>query len=84
MGVRFSTRIRNALTAAGMKWIGDVGEASDATLLNLRDLGPGSVAFSRENWACLRPRECGRKLAMCVAGRAIASTKAADFETTKV
>jgi DNA-directed RNA polymerase alpha subunit len=46
--VQFSTRIRNALNAAGMKSIGDVREASDATLLSLPDLGPGSVAFLRE------------------------------------
>jgi DNA-directed RNA polymerase alpha subunit len=46
--VRFSTRIRNALDAAGMKWIGDVREASDTMLLSLPDLGPGSVAFLRE------------------------------------
>jgi DNA-directed RNA polymerase alpha subunit len=31
--VRFATRIRNALNAAGMKTIGDVREVSDATLL---------------------------------------------------
>src|SRR6267143_6308600 len=42
--VRFSTRIRNALNAAGMKTIGEVRETSDDTLLSLRDLGPGSVA----------------------------------------
>jgi DNA-directed RNA polymerase alpha subunit len=46
--VRFSTRIRNAMTAAGWKTAGEVREASDATLLSLRDLGPGSVAHLRE------------------------------------
>jgi DNA-directed RNA polymerase alpha subunit len=46
--VRFSTRIRNAVTAAGLKTIGEVREASDATLLSLPDLGPGSVAHLRE------------------------------------
>ena len=46
--VRFSTRIRNAMTAAGWKTVGEVREASDATLLSLRDLGPGSVAHLRE------------------------------------
>ena len=46
--VRFSTRIRNALTAAGLKTIGEIREASDATLLSLQDLGPGSVAHLRE------------------------------------
>jgi hypothetical protein len=46
--VRFSTRIRNALNAAGMKTIGEVRETSDDTLLSLADLGPGSVAHLRK------------------------------------
>jgi DNA-directed RNA polymerase alpha subunit len=46
--VRFSARIRKALTAAGLKTIGEIREASDATLLSLQDLGPGSVAHLRE------------------------------------
>ena len=37
--VRFATRIRNALNAAGLKTVGEVREASDATLLSLQDLG---------------------------------------------
>ena len=37
--VRFVTRIRNALNAAGMKTIGEVRETSDDTLLSLPDLG---------------------------------------------
>jgi DNA-directed RNA polymerase alpha subunit len=41
--VRFSTRIRNAVTAAGWKTVGEIREASDATLLGLQDLGKGSV-----------------------------------------
>jgi DNA-directed RNA polymerase alpha subunit len=46
--IRFSTRIRNALNAAGIKTVGKVREASDATLLSFQDLGPGSVAHLRE------------------------------------
>ena len=46
--VRFSTRVRNALNAAGMKTIGEVRESSDDTLLSLPDLGKGSVAHLRE------------------------------------
>ena len=46
--VRFATRIRNALHAAGLKTVGEVREASDATLLSLPDLGQGSVAHLRE------------------------------------
>jgi DNA-directed RNA polymerase alpha subunit len=46
--VRFSTRIRNAVTAAGWKTVGEIREASDATLLSLPDLGKGSVAHLRE------------------------------------
>jgi DNA-directed RNA polymerase alpha subunit len=36
--VRFSTRIRNALSAAGMKTIGEARETSDDRLLSLRTL----------------------------------------------
>jgi DNA-directed RNA polymerase alpha subunit len=46
--VRFSTRIRNAIAAAGWKTVGEIRDASDATLLGLQDLGPGSVAHLRE------------------------------------
>jgi DNA-directed RNA polymerase alpha subunit len=46
--VRFVTRIRNALNAAGMKTIGEVRETSDDALLSLPDLGRGSVAHLRE------------------------------------
>jgi DNA-directed RNA polymerase alpha subunit len=46
--VRFTTRIRNAVTAAGWKTVGEIREASDATLLGLPDLGKGSVAHLRE------------------------------------
>jgi DNA-directed RNA polymerase alpha subunit len=48
-GVRLSTRIRNALNAAGLKTVGEVREASDATLLSLQDLGQGSVDHLRES-----------------------------------
>jgi DNA-directed RNA polymerase alpha subunit len=46
--VRLSTRIRNALNAAGVKTVGEIRETSDATLLSFQDLGPGSVAQLRE------------------------------------
>jgi DNA-directed RNA polymerase alpha subunit len=47
--VRFSTRIRNALNATGMKTIGEIREASDATLLSFQDLGKSSVAHLRQS-----------------------------------
>src|SRR6476661_10782077 len=46
--VRFSTRVRNALTTSGVKTVGEIREASDAMLLSLQDLGKGSVAHLRE------------------------------------
>ena len=46
--VRFSTRIRNALTAARWKTVGEIRDASDETLLSLHDLGKGSVSELRE------------------------------------
>jgi DNA-directed RNA polymerase alpha subunit len=46
--VQFSTRIRNALTVAGWKTVGEIREASDATLLGLQHLGNSSVVHLRE------------------------------------
>ena len=46
--VRLTTRIRNAVTGAGWKTVGEIREASDETLLSLHDLGKGSVAHLRE------------------------------------
>jgi DNA-directed RNA polymerase alpha subunit len=46
--VRFSSRIPNALNAAGMKTIGEVRETSANALLSLPGLGSGSVARLRE------------------------------------
>ena len=48
VNVRFSTRIANALNGAGLKTVGEIREASDATLLSLQDLGKGSVSRLRE------------------------------------
>jgi len=45
--VRFSTRIRNALTTAGWKNVGQIREASDATLLSLQDLGKARYTCAR-------------------------------------
>jgi DNA-directed RNA polymerase alpha subunit len=62
--VRFSTRIRNAVTAAGWKTVGEIREASDATLLGLPDLGPGSVTSLRETLglpSCDGVRPLGKK-----------------------
>jgi DNA-directed RNA polymerase alpha subunit len=46
--VRFATRIRNVLSAAGLKTVGEVRETADETLLSFQDLGPGSIASLRE------------------------------------
>ena len=48
LNVRFSTRIRKALNAGGMKTIGEIREASDAKLLSLPDFGKESVAYLRQ------------------------------------
>jgi hypothetical protein len=48
--VRFATRIRNALNAAGLKTVGEVRETSDEILLSFQDLGQGSVAHPRDAW----------------------------------
>jgi DNA-directed RNA polymerase alpha subunit len=52
--VRFSTRSTNALNAAGVKTIGEIRQASDATLLSFQDLGSSSIARLRETLG--RPR----------------------------
>jgi len=62
--VRFSTRIRRALTTAGWKNVGQIREASDATLLGLQDLGPGSITSLRETLglpSCDGVRPLGKK-----------------------
>jgi DNA-directed RNA polymerase alpha subunit len=46
--VRFSTRITNALNGAGVKTVGEIREASDATLLSFQDLGTSSISRLRE------------------------------------
>jgi DNA-directed RNA polymerase alpha subunit len=45
--VRFATRIRNVLAAAGLKTVGEIRETADKTLLSFQDLGPDSVASLR-------------------------------------
>ena len=46
--VRFPTRIKNALFAAGVKTVGEVREMSDADLLSFPDFGKGTVTQLRE------------------------------------
>jgi len=46
--VRLATRIRNVLSAAGVKTVGEVRETADETLLSFQDLGAGSIASLRE------------------------------------
>jgi DNA-directed RNA polymerase alpha subunit len=46
--IRFPTRIRNVLAAAGLKTVGELRETTDETLLSLQDLGSVSVKHLRE------------------------------------
>jgi DNA-directed RNA polymerase alpha subunit len=46
--VNFPTRIQNVLSAAGLRTVGEVREASDDMLLSLPDLGQGSVDHLRK------------------------------------
>jgi DNA-directed RNA polymerase alpha subunit len=46
--VQFPTRIHRALAAAGLKTIGEIRETSNEKLLDLQDLGSGSVSYLRE------------------------------------
>ena len=45
--VRFPTRIKNALREAGVHTIGEIREASDATLLSFQGFGKQSVIYLR-------------------------------------
>jgi DNA-directed RNA polymerase alpha subunit len=53
--VRFSTRIINALNGAGVRTVGEIREASDATLLSYQDLGASSIARLRETLGPTQP-----------------------------
>jgi DNA-directed RNA polymerase alpha subunit len=58
--VDLPTRIRNALTDAGLRTVGEVRETSDNILLSFPDLGNGSVAYLRQTmglptWGGVRP-----------------------------
>jgi DNA-directed RNA polymerase alpha subunit len=46
--VRFPTRIRNVLAAAGLKTVGEVRETADKTFLSFQGFGPDSVAHLRK------------------------------------
>jgi DNA-directed RNA polymerase alpha subunit len=46
--IRFPTRIRNVLAAAGLKTVGEVRETTDGTLLSFQDFGRGSIKHLRE------------------------------------
>jgi len=46
--VRFPTRIKDALFAAGLKTVAEVREISEEALLRLPDFGKASVAHVRE------------------------------------
>ena len=46
--VQFPTRIHKALEAGGFKTVREIRETSNETLLNLQDLGSGSVSYLRE------------------------------------
>jgi DNA-directed RNA polymerase alpha subunit len=46
--VRFATRIRNVLAAAGLETVGEVRATADEILLSFQDLGKASVAHLRE------------------------------------
>jgi DNA-directed RNA polymerase alpha subunit len=64
--VKLPTRTQNALTAAGLKTVGEVREISDENLLSLHGLGKGSVALLRETLGLpsrdgVRPAQAGLK-----------------------
>ena len=71
-GVRFSTRIHNVSSAAGLNTVGEVRETADETLLSFQDLGPGSIKHLRETLGL--PLVRWRQAAL-VSGKRIARSK---------
>jgi len=59
--VRFSTRIRNVLRAAGIQTVSEVRKTSDKALLSLQDIGQGSVTHLRETLGRDGVRPLGKK-----------------------
>ena len=45
--VRLPTRIRNAITYAGLKSIGELRDTTDEAFASIPDLGPGSIKWLR-------------------------------------
>lgn len=48
--VHLPARIRNSLTWAGIKTVGEIRKMSDKDLLSLENLGPRSVAYIRQTF----------------------------------
>jgi hypothetical protein len=75
--VRFSTIIRNALTSAGLKTVGDFRAARDIELGGIRRIGKGSVAYLRKTLGaaggacyappCLAPKDLKLRTILAVA-----------------
>jgi hypothetical protein len=62
--VQFPTRVRAALAASGLSTVGEIRESSNEMLLDLQDLGSGSVSYLREALglpSCDGVRSSGRK-----------------------
>jgi Bacterial RNA polymerase, alpha chain C terminal domain len=57
--VQFPTRIQNVLSAAGLRTVGEVREATDEMLLGLPDLGKGSVDHLRKTLESVRRDHAG-------------------------
>jgi hypothetical protein len=46
--VQFPTRVQAALAASGLRTVGDIREGSNEMLLDLQDVGSGSVFYIRK------------------------------------
>jgi DNA-directed RNA polymerase alpha subunit len=78
-------QIKNALNEAGVKTVGEIRQASDATLLSFQDVGSSSIARLRETLGQqpsakgnhARPRPCVR-VANAVRSRSRPSRRLAE------
>lgn len=62
--VQFPTRVQAALAASGLRTVGEIRESPNKMLLDLQDLGSGSVFYLREALglpSCDGVRPSGRK-----------------------
>ena len=74
--VELTTRIKNALNAAGVKTVGEVREMSDRTLLSLPDFGQYSLSYCQKlGRGLLLSKCCPGRTGICQSIRTLSQTR---------